>query len=95
MISTVQYKQMCLDSQTECQCDDSNFYTFSDNVVMITAENDRSREGNRSQGREREEGSFGASSGHATLFAIVALIMLTVLSIVMLVICCKIQQMNA
>ena len=47
MISTVQYKQMCLDTQTECQCDDNNFYTFSENVVMITAENDRSRQGNK------------------------------------------------
>ena len=90
MISMTQYKEMCLDSETECQCDDNNFYTFGDNVQMVSAPTDRlsSRQGNPSN--RNQEGTFGASSDHATLFAIVALTMLTVLCIVMLVICCKI-----
>ena len=94
MISMTQYKEMCLDSQTECQCDDNNFYTFGDNVAVVQAPTDRlsSRQGN--SGNRNREGTFGASSDHATLFAIVALTMLTVLCIVMLVICCKIQQMK-
>ena len=92
MISMAQYKKICIEQNTECECDDSNLYAFGDDVVMIQAPSERvASTENEWTSTGSKQDSFGSSSDHATLFAIVALIMLTILCLVMLVICCKLQ----